>query len=56
MFRDDLSYEEAQRRGEIQEEILLSLTKDKSSVSSVDYQRAAQMLAKRLTPLPRANA
>ena len=56
MFRDDLSYEEALRRGEIQEEILLSLTKDKSSVSSVDYQRAAQMLAKRLTPLPRANA
>jgi kynurenine 3-monooxygenase len=41
MFRDDVPYAEAQRRGKIQEEILLALTAGIDDAAAVDYRRPA---------------
>ena len=52
MFRDDVPYAEAQRRGRIQEEILQSLTAGIDDAGAVDYDRAGRMIAMLLEPLP----
>ena len=54
MFRDDVPYAEAQRRGRIQEEILRSLTSGIDDAGAVDYRLAARLIAARLDPLPDA--
>ncbi|MFU8820419.1 MAG: FAD-dependent oxidoreductase [Gammaproteobacteria bacterium] len=56
MFRDDVPYAEAQRRGRIQEEILAQLTAGIDDAAAVDYRRAGRMIAARLAPLPGAGA
>jgi kynurenine 3-monooxygenase len=52
MFRDNISYAEAQRRGRIQEEILAELTAGIKDAAAVDYARAGRLIAARLEPLP----
>ena len=52
MFRDDVPYAEAQRRGRIQEEILQSLTAGIDDAAAVDYDRAGRMITMLLEPLP----
>jgi kynurenine 3-monooxygenase len=52
MFRDDVPYAEAQRRGKIQEEILLALTSGLDDAAAVDYRRAGRLIGDRLEPLP----
>jgi len=52
MFRDDVPYAEAQRRGRIQETLLLELTAGLDNAAAVDYDRAGQLIAARLDPLP----
>jgi kynurenine 3-monooxygenase len=54
MFRDDIPYAEAQRRGRIQDEILRSLTSGIDDAGAVDYRLAARLIAARLDPLPDA--
>jgi kynurenine 3-monooxygenase len=55
MFRDDIPYAEAQRRGRIQDEILRSLTAGIDDAGAVDYDRGARLVAERLDPLPDAD-
>jgi kynurenine 3-monooxygenase len=55
MFRDDIPYAEAQRRGRIQEQILRSLTSGIEDAGAVDYGLAGRLIAARLDPLPRAD-
>jgi kynurenine 3-monooxygenase len=52
MFRDDVPYAEAQRRGRIQQDILDSLTAGIDDPGAVDYERAGRLIAERLEPLP----
>jgi kynurenine 3-monooxygenase len=52
MFRDDVPYAEAQKRGRIQEEILRSLTDGLDDAGGVDYGRAGRLIATRLELLP----
>jgi len=52
MFRDDVPYAEAQRRGRIQEEILRQLTDGVDDVGAIDFALAGRMIAARLEPLP----
>jgi kynurenine 3-monooxygenase len=52
MFRDDVPYAEAQRRGRIQEGILKALTAGVDDAGGVDYARAGRMITDRLEPLP----
>ncbi|HUG97702.1 MAG TPA: NAD(P)/FAD-dependent oxidoreductase [Gammaproteobacteria bacterium] len=54
MFRDDIPYAEAQRRGRIQAEILQALTAGIDDGAAVDYDRAGRLITARLEPLPRA--
>ena len=54
MFRDDVPYAEAQRRGRIQAEILRALTAGIDDGAAVDYDRAGRLITTRLEPLPRA--
>lgn len=52
MFRDDVPYAEAQRRGLIQEQILQELTVGIDDAAAVDYDRAGRLIDERLAPLP----
>jgi kynurenine 3-monooxygenase len=52
MFRDDIPYAEAQRRGQIQEELLMTLTQGLDDLAAVDYARAGRLVAEQLEPLP----
>jgi kynurenine 3-monooxygenase len=52
MFRDDVPYAEAQRRGRIQEEILCQLTAGIDDLGAVDFELAGRMISARLAPLP----
>jgi kynurenine 3-monooxygenase len=52
MFRDDVSYAEAQQRGRIQEAILEELTAGLDHHGAVDYHRAGRLVAERLERLP----
>lgn len=52
MFRDDVPYAEAQRRGRIQENLLRELTAGLDNAADVDYDRAGKLIAARLDPLP----
>ena len=52
MFRDDVPYAEAQRRGRIQQELLAELTRGLDDAAAVDYDRAGRLIAARLDPLP----
>ena len=54
MFRDDIPYAEAQRRGRIQAEILQELTAGIDDGAAVDYDRAGRLITARLEPLSRA--
>jgi kynurenine 3-monooxygenase len=56
MFRDDVPYAEAQRRGRIQDAILESLTAGIDDPAAVDYAQAGRLIAERLQPLPRGAA
>jgi kynurenine 3-monooxygenase len=51
MFRDDVPYSEAQRRGRIQAAILDELTTGCSDPAGVDYEHAARLVGERLAPL-----
>jgi kynurenine 3-monooxygenase len=52
MFRDDVPYAEAQRRGRIQEEILTDLVGGLQDPDAVDYERAGRLIEERLERLP----
>lgn len=52
MFRDDLPYAEAQRRGRIQAALLAELTDGIDNAAAVDYDRAGKLIAARLESLP----
>jgi kynurenine 3-monooxygenase len=52
MFRDDIPYAEAQARGRIQHEILVSLTAGLDDAAAIDYGRAGRLIAARLKTLP----
>lgn len=52
MFRDDVGYAEAQRRGRIQHQVLLQLTAGIDDPAAVDYALAGRLIAERLDPLP----
>jgi kynurenine 3-monooxygenase len=51
MFRDDVSYAEAQRRGQAQDELLEKLTEGVDDPSRVDYAAAGRLVHERLEPL-----
>jgi len=51
MFRDDVPYGEARRRGRIQAGILDELTAGVDRVAAVDFDRAARLVAERLAPI-----
>jgi len=52
MFRADVPYAEAQRRGRIQATLLAELTSGIDNAAAVDYDRAGKLLAAHLDPLP----
>jgi kynurenine 3-monooxygenase len=52
MFRDDIPYGEARRRGRIQTAILDELTAGVASLEAVDFGRAEQLVGERLSPIP----
>jgi kynurenine 3-monooxygenase len=51
MFRDDVPYGEARRRGLIQAGILDELTRGVEAVDGVDFDRAERLVTERLTPI-----
>ncbi|MEJ2514114.1 MAG: NAD(P)/FAD-dependent oxidoreductase [Gammaproteobacteria bacterium] len=51
MFRDDVSYAEAQRRGRVQAQILDELVADVEAPEQVDFDRARRLVQARLSPL-----
>jgi len=51
MFRDDVPYGEARRRGRIQAGILDELTDGVQTLEAVDFERAARLVSGRLTPI-----
>ena len=51
MFRDDVSYAEAQRRGQAQEQLLDKLTEGVDDPARVDYAAAGRLVHERLEPL-----
>ncbi len=48
MFRHEIPYAEANRRGEIQTEILRSLTAGKTSLDEVDFEHAGKLISEKL--------
>ncbi|MCZ6911491.1 MAG: NAD(P)/FAD-dependent oxidoreductase [Proteobacteria bacterium] len=48
MFRHEIPYAEAKRRGEIQTEILRSLTAGKTSLDEVDFEHAGKLISEKL--------
>lgn len=51
MFRADIPYHVAQERGRVQQDILDALTTEARSLGEVDFDRAAELIWQRLTPL-----
>jgi kynurenine 3-monooxygenase len=49
MFHPEISYADALRRGEIQQEILAAL--DTGDATSIDFERARVLIGERLTPV-----
>jgi kynurenine 3-monooxygenase len=54
MFRDDIPYSVAYERGRVQNDILATLTRTATSLGDIDYGYAAELIAGRLSSLPRA--
>jgi hypothetical protein len=48
MFHPEISYAEAERRGAVQAELLELLARNARTLSDVDFQRAATLVAERL--------
>jgi kynurenine 3-monooxygenase len=51
MFRDDIGYAEAQKRGSIQKKILETLTDGRTSIDECDLDLADELVLQRLQPL-----
>ena len=51
MFRDDIGYAEAQRRGVIQARILQAVTEDRTRLEDCDLDKAAEMVVEQLAPI-----
>jgi kynurenine 3-monooxygenase len=51
MFHDEIPYAVAMERGRIQNKILAQLTRNVSTLATVDFQAAQRMIDERLPPI-----